>query len=859
MADKHQKRVLLAPLSGDVLPLEQVPDPVFAQKMVGDGIAVMPSGTILLAPCDGIVTQLHAASHALTLTTADGLQVFLHIGINTVTLGGRGFAAKIAPGDAVRTGDALIEFDLPYLERFVPSTASMMIIANGEMVERCLPASGTVEAGISPALELLVRQAPEKAPPTAASRGCFQMRLLSDGNAQTPPILVRNPCGLHARPAAVLAHQARWFASEVSLFKEAGGREANAKSLTSIMALDIRHQDRVVVRACGPDAGEAVAGLAHLVESGLGETGRACQNAPKEGPATRPAVGDDRTFFGIPASPGLECGRIFQVRESVAVAAEQGTGRDNEERAFSAALRAARAELGALQTQLRHKADTDKAAIFAAHAELLDDPELLRAARQGMDAGQSAAFAWQAAFSAQAELLGGLDNALLAGRADDVRDAGRRVLALLTGRPCRRNMDLPQNAIAVAEEFTPSEIAELDAARVRGLCTTGGSAASHASLLARAMGIPAVAGVEARVLAIPNGTPALLDGENGLLRLEPGEQDLARARSLKEQRAAIRERELAAAAAPAVTVDGRRIAVTANIGGIQEAEEALRRGGEGVGLLRSEFLFLNRAHAPSEQEQAQAYQAIARTLGPDRPLVARTLDAGGDKPLPCLPLPVESNPFLGMRGIRLNRLDTGLFITQVRAMLGAAHLTRLRIMFPMVASAEELRQAKSIVAEQKAALGVTAPVAVGIMVEVPAAALLAENLACEADFFSIGTNDLAQYTLAMDRGHPALGSMADGLHPAVLRLIAATVEGARKLDKRVSVCGGLAGDARAVPILMGLGVDELSVTPASIPAVKSLIRRQSLERCKTLAADALTMLTAAEVREYLTIFPTTAD
>lgn len=859
MADTHRKRVLLAPLSGVMLPLERVPDPVFARKMVGEGIAIMPSGNILLAPCDGVVTQLHAASHALTLTTADGLQVFLHIGIETVGLNGRGFSAKVAPGDAVRTGDALIEFDLPYLARSVPSTASMMIIANGEMVERCLPASGAVEAGISPALELLCRQAPENAPPIAAA-----------GNAQSSPIPVHNPSGLHARPAAVLAGRAKRFASEIFLFKgeDTPGRGANAKSLTSIMTLDVRHGDRVVLRACGPDAEEAVAVLAPLVESGLGESVFARQSAPPETPATAPAgsgralagapaEGGDRAFFGAPASPGLACGVVFQLRESAAQAVKEGTGRDNEQRAFSAALRAARAELETLREQLREKDDSGKAAIFAAHAELLDDPELLRAALRGMDAGQSAAFAWQAAFDARAEMLGGLDNALLAERAGDIRDVGRRVLALLTGRPRRDNTDLPPNAIAVAEEFTPSEIAELDAARVQGLCATGGSATSHASLVARALGIPAVAALDARALSIPNGTPALLDGESGVLRLDPGEEDLRRARSLQEQRAAIHERELADAPAPAVTADGHRIAVTANIGGVEEAEKAVRQGGEGVGLLRSEFLFLNRADAPPEQEQAEAYQAIARILGPERALVARTLDAGGDKPLACLPLPAESNPFLGMRGIRLNMLDTGLFVTQVRAMLGAAHLTRLRIMFPMVASAEELRRAKGIVEAQKAALGVTAPVAVGIMVEVPSAALLAENLACEADFFSIGTNDLAQYTLAMDRGHPLLAGLADGLHPAVLRLVAATVEGARKLNKPVCVCGGLASDPEAVPVLMGLGVDELSVNVGSIPAVKSLIRKQNLERCKTLAADALTMLTATEVREYLTVFSTT--
>lgn len=273
-----------------------------------------------------------------------------------------------------------------------------------------------------------------------------------------------------------------------------------------------------------------------------------------------------------------------------------------------------------------------------------------------------------------------------------------------------------------------------------------------------------------------------------------------------------------------------------------------------MGLLRSEFLFLKRAEPPGEKEQADAYRAIAAVLGPEKDLVVRTLDVGGDKGLAYLPLPPEDNPFLGLRGIRLSLTNKELFIAQVRAILSAAQFARLHIMFPMVARVDELREARDIVERERAALGITAPVAIGIMVEVPSAALLAENLAAEADFFSIGTNDLTQYTLAMDRGNARLAGMADALHPAVLRLISMTVQGAHRQGKWVGVCAGVAGDPAAVPLLVGLGVDKLSVSPVSIPSVKSRVRGLSKERCAILAADALTMLTAFEVRAYVKFF-----
>lgn len=842
MPDSSCTIVLLAPLSGTALPLEEAPDPVFSRKIIGDGIALAPSSNVLLAPCGGTITQAHASSHALTLTSPEGLQVLLHVGIETVSLQGRGFFPKVVPGAVVKAGDPLVEFDLEYLEQAARSAMTMMIIANGELVEAYRPATGKVEAGRSPALELVLRK-----------RGDVALRQ-DGGTAQSEPLLIRNPQGLHARPAAVLAARARQFVSDVALAKE--GRETNAKSVTGIMALDVKFHDRVTFRAAGPDAEAAVAALVPLVESGLGDSALARPEEKKEAP--RRETGGALAFRGISASPGMASGPVFQWRRLPMEAAGQGRGQEHEEAALASALDAARKELDLLRDQWREKADPGNAGIFAVHEELLDDPDLLRLVREGITAGQSAANAWQKACAARAELLGGLGNSLLAGRADDIRDVGRRVFLLLTGQSSQQ-AEVPQNAILIAEELTPSETAKLDAERVGGLCVTSGSATSHAAFLAQSMGIPAIAAMEARALDIPDGVPALIDGTGGILRIHPDEQEMRRVSANRESAAKKRERDFATSAALAITADGRRIKVMGNMnGGVAEAEKILRNGGEGVGLLRSEFLLLNRADAPSEEEQATIYSAVARTLGPERDLVVRTLDVGGDKPLPHLPLPAETNPFLGMRGIRLNRLGTELFAAQVRAILSAAPFTRLHVMFPMVATAEELREAKGIVEREKAALGLTAPVSVGIMVEVPSAALLADNLAWEADFFSIGTNDLAQYTLAADRGHPGLADMADGLHPAVLRLIAATVEGAHRQGKWVGVCGGLAGDPAAVPVLIGLGVDELSVSAESIPATKSLIRGQSRERCAILAADALTMLTATEVRRYLEVFPTEA-
>lgn len=837
--------VLYAPVSGIVVPITDVPDPTFAGKMVGDGIAVDPVTEVLLAPCAGTITQLHAAAHALTIRTPQDIEVLLHIGLETVHLNGRGFTPQAKQGDAVRPGDPLIAFDADILARSAASLLTLMVVTSGGSIVSCPEAGFFAEAGVTPLLGLQKETVAQ--PGGASAPGAAR-------SAASAPMVVLNPAGFHARPAAVLANNARRFSSDITLTRD--GRAVNAKSVVAIMSLEVKQHDRVSLDAQGADAAEAVAVLERLIQSGLGENLHGPAQKPAETPAASPArmqSAHPDLLLGTPASPGLAAGRVFQLRHAAIVVEERGNGVDREEQALLHALAESRGELKSLQNDLRLKADTGKAAIFGAHEELLEDPELLDSARQGIAKGQSAAFAWQKAFTAQADMLAGLRNELLAGRANDIRDIGRRVLLHLTDQ-VRETAPMPRDAVLIAEDLTPSDTAGLDTSRVLGFCTTGGSATSHASILARSASLPAVAAIEERALELADGTPVILDGARGELRINPSESDIARVRALQEEAAVRRKAELEEAEKPAITLDGQRITVVGNIGGVSEAETIPALGGEGVGLLRSEFLFLQRVDAPGEGEQAAVYETIARTLGPKRDFVVRTLDVGGDKPLAYLPLPPEENPFLGVRGIRLNLLGTDLFRAQVRAVLRAAPYSRLHIMFPMVASVEEFRAAKALVLEEKEALGVTAGVAVGVMIEVPSAALLAEGMAKEADFFSIGTNDLTQYTLAMDRGHPRLAKMADALHPAVLRLIQLTVQGAHAHGKWVGVCGGLASEIPAVPVLLGLGVDELSVSVGAIPAIKAEVRRQNLQRCKELALETLAMLTAGEVRERLAIY-----
>ena len=836
-----RRLILTAPLSGLLLPIERVPDPVFAQKMVGDGISIDPLDQCLRAPCNGRIVQLHPAGHAVTIATSQGVEVLMHIGLDTVALKGAGFTPRVKVGDAMKVGEALIEFDADFIATHAKSLLTQIVITNSERVAAFTPCAGSVIAGRDVILELTLMDG-------ATEAGAEESAKMTASEA----ILIPNPTGLHARPAAVLANLAKKFKAEIRLQK--GDEQANAKSVVAIMGLEVGCGDKVVLIAKGEDADAAISTLTPLLWEGLGDEGYAPAPAPASfvvsagaAPAPKPRSDDPNLLIGVAASPGLAVGEVFQVRHTELQVTEAAESDPSQERArLDEAIGQARSQLEALQARLHGERAADKAAIFAAHQELLDDPDLLDIAYSALAKGKSAAFAWQRAFSTHADRLASLRNELLAARANDLRDVGRRVLTLLTGAEPERQ-EPPVNAILVAEELTPSDTASLDRNRVRGFCTTLGGATSHVAILARSLDIPAVAGIEPRALELPNGTPVILDGGRGTLRLNPSPEEVARIRQTQEQWADRRQIDLAAAHQPAITLDGQRVEVVGNIGGLADAEQIPGLGGEGVGLLRSEFLFMERSTAPSEDEQFAAYKAIAEALGPERPLVIRTLDVGGDKPLSYLPIPKEDNPFLGERGLRVGLDRPEVLRTQLRAILRAAAFGKVLIMFPMVGLLSELRDAKAMLEEERQQLN-AAPIPVGIMVEIPVAAVMAAQFAREADFFSIGTNDLTQYTLAMDRGHPKLAPKVDGLNPGVLRLIAWTVQAAHAEGKWVGVCGGIASDPQAVPLLIGMGVDELSASLPTIPGIKAQIRKLRLSECQALAQRALTLETGAEVR-----------
>ena len=665
-------------------------------------------------------------------------------------------------------------------------------------------------------------------------------------------LVLRNPTGLHARPATVFVNTAKQFESDIRV--QHGEKKVNAKSAISILTLGVECGSEIQISVEGSDEDAALEALKTAVETGLGEEiKRQPEPAPEPEvqpeaePQVAPQVVEKGVTRGVAGAPGIAIGPLFQFRQSEIVIREEASDPAQERESLLSAIETAQAELEELHQDMVGRVGAGEAEIFEAHLALLDDPELVKAALERIDEGWAAPKAWDEVIDSQAEELAGLKSELLAARAADVRDVGRRVLRILTGAG-EEGPRLPDHpVILVAQDLSPSDTVALDLERVLGFCTATGGPNSHTAILARALSLPAVVGAGPEVLDLASGAQAILNGASGLLNVEPDADALEEAREAKRQRETRRAAALKAAAEPAITQDGHRMEIVANIGGLGESQRAVERGAEGVGLMRTEFLFLERSQAPTEDEQFEVYRDIAQAFD-GKPIIIRTLDIGGDKPIPYLPMPYEENPFLGERGIRLCLNHQDLFRTQLRAILRASQHGLLRIMFPMIADLKELREAKGLVEDIRAELDVP-PVEVGIMIEVPAAALLAEVLAREVDFFSIGTNDLTQYTMAMDRTHPLLAKQADGLHPAVLRLVDRTIRGAHAADKWVGICGELAADPEAVPILVGLGMDELSVNVPAVPIVKAQVRSLSFKKAQELAAEALTCGTAADVRE----------
>ena len=669
--------------------------------------------------------------------------------------------------------------------------------------------------------------------------------------SQSLTLIVPNKLGLHARPAARFVSTANRFQSDMRL--QYGDQTANAKSINQVATLGVRQGATIVVWATGDDATEALAAIQALAADNFGDVDEA---VPVETPVAPIPQAEKGEWVGIPASPGIAIGPVVQYRPRL----PEVIVRDVEDTAAEwqrlvRAIQSAQQEIEVLHKQAIQKVGVAEAAIFEAHLLLLADPDLLDTVQARIEQKKcNVEAAWQDVVVETADRFRALDDPYLQARAADVHDVGQRVLGQLMELE-RPLLDWERPSILIAADLTPSDTAQLDPERVLGICTELGGATSHSAILARALGIPAIVGLGEQVSTLPDGKLIAFDGQQGCLWVDPDSAQLSRLTKQRNEWLAEQQRVKSMAQQQAVTKDNKRIEIAANIGDPNGTAVALEYGAEGVGLLRTEFLFMGRSDAPTEEEQVAVYRQIATAFG-DKPIIIRTLDVGGDKPLPYFDQGKEDNPFLGWRGIRFCLDQPAIFKTQLRAILRASYQHSIKIMFPMIGALLELRAAKALLTTAKAELTAenipfADEIAVGIMIEVPAAVAIADQLAQEVDFFSIGTNDLTQYVMAADRGNTRVAELAQALQPAVLRMIKQTVVAGHAANIWVGMCGELAGNALATPLLIGLGLDELSMSAPSIPAVKAAVRNITASDSQQLMENVLQLDSAEAVVAYL--------
>jgi multiphosphoryl transfer protein len=731
-----------------------------------------------------------------------------------------------------------------------------IVLSDAPLVEGAVAAAVTARAGAP--LEQVAAEARTGLAPKSAHLG---------GEAPAAPgapsaaadalglrLEIKNRLGLHARPAARFVQTSSGLDATVTVSNVTTGQgPASARSLNALATLGVRQGHEILVTASGPDAPLVLRALQSLAERNFDEEERR-ETVPVSPPASRAATAEGAPLTGLPAAPGVALGPVRHLRfADLRLPVHAAEDPDHEWRVLQAALGRVRQDLEATRDAVASRAGDYEAAIFDAHLLFLEDEALLGVARRSIyEQGRNAAQAWDESVREARAAYDRLEDEYMRARADDLAGIGRQVLERLLGQAPAAVPSEP--GIVVAPDLAPAQTAALEPAVVQGIATAHGGPTSHSASLARSLGLPAAVALGDALLSLPEGTPLALDGDAGVAYPNPSPEVRAEYEERARARAEVVRAARAAAQGPATTRDGTTVEVAANIGALADVPAAMAAGADGVGLLRTEFLFLDRGAMPDEEEQYEAYLGIARALK-GRPLILRTLDVGADKPLPYVEQPPEANPFLGERGLRLGLARPDLLAIQLRAALRVAAEHSVKIMFPMVSTIEEFRAAVALL--EHARDGLPRP-DVGVMVEVPAVALAAETFAPEVDFFSIGTNDLTQYTLAAERGNDRVAAIADPLHPAVLRLIGLVTEAAGAHQKWAGVCGELAGDPVAAAVLVGLGVRELSVAPPLVPAVKEAVRAIDLEDAQALAEAALGLEAGAEVRALLQQKPESA-
>jgi phosphoenolpyruvate-protein phosphotransferase/dihydroxyacetone kinase phosphotransfer subunit len=731
-----------------------------------------------------------------------------------------------------------------------------------------------VQAGLGSSLQTVCEEAQQALIPKAQQLGenlpQVSIQATAPGAQTAAPgtsaleeiLTLRNIHGLHARPAARFVKAAASFDADIQVTDLTSGKgPVTAKSLNRLATLGAVGGDQIKLSITGPEGQAALQALRDLVESGFGEAGMEAAPADAElqaAPETEPPP--ESALHAVPVSEGIALGPFYQYQPPPPPIPEYRPEDPQPEwERLQRALNNTAVSIQQRRQKLGERLSQMETAIFDAHLLILQDPDLLEKVHELIFKQQmNAAAAWHASINETADSYRTLADPYLQQRAADVIDVGNQMLFALAEKTGIEPIVFDQPVVLFAEEITPTETSQLDMSKVLGLVTVSGGPTSHSAILARALGIPAVTGIDVSVERVSDGTPVALDGFKGNFWIEPDPEVQKELQNRRNAWLAQRQKLLENSQRPAAMRDGTRVEVAANVGNAQDARSAIENGAEGIGLLRTEFLYLTRDTPPSEEEQWQTLNDIGEIMG-DKPVIVRTLDVGGDKELPYIDLAPEANPFLGVRAIRLSLRRPDLFLPQLRAILRAGERHHLRVMFPMIANLDEVLQARRLMEQAHQDLVANGqahcwPIETGIMVEIPAAAVLSPLIAREVDFFSIGTNDLTQYTLAAERGNPELAGFADALHPSVLQLIKQVAEASHCFGKWTGICGELAGDPLAIPILVGLGVDELSMNPASIPRAKALLRKIDRGMIGSLVENALRCNSASEVRQAATAF-----
>ncbi len=764
-------------------------------------------------------------------------------------------------------GSAILSAQMA-IELLPPEISSKVEICSAPLVEGAVAAGVQISLG-SP-LEMVLSEARHALLPKQEHLGQLPETPPSPTVDETPApeafeqieVKLLNLHGLHARPAARFVQKANSFNADIKVTNLTNGKgPVSARSLNAVATLGAVEGHRILISACGEQASQALHELKALVDSAFGEPVASFAPAPSGQTALSSAPAAVQPVSAgaaraVPISEGIALGPLFRYEPArPVVSMAPAVNPQAEWNHLQNALKATHAEISRRIRQVKLTLSADEAAIFEAHQMILEDPEMLASAQRGIfDQHLNAGAAWDAATNSAAASYRSLQDEYLQQRAVDVEDVGRQVLLALMGTGAPEPIRFTHPVILYAEDLTPTETSQLDLKQVSGIITAGGGPTSHSSILARGLGIPAVAAAGGMLQHTHTDTLVGLNGFNGEVWVSPTPDQQAILTAQRAEWLSNREKLLQKSHEHAITRDGARVEVFANIGSPQDSAPAIQNGAEGVGLLRTEFLFLTRETAPSEEEQYQLLRQIFQDMGTERPVTVRTLDVGGDKELAYIDLPEEPNPFLGMRALRLSLAKPELFLPQLRAILRAAEGFPCRIMFPMVAELEEVQAARRWLEQAHTELNNEGqahawPAEVGIMVEIPSAALLSATLVKAVDFFSIGTNDLTQYTLAAERGNPALAYLADGLNPAVLKLISSVCQNAHAAGKWVGICGELGGDPLAIPILVGLGVDELSMSAPAIPRAKTIVRSLCKSEVENLAQQALQAESSSAVRD----------